>query len=310
MTATPAAAREIATGLQFPEGPIALADGSFLVVEISRGTLSRVSREGHVEGVSQPNGAPNGAAIGPDRAVYLANNGGFAWNRLGDMTVPINLEDGSSGPPDFQGGWIERVDLASGKSTVLYRECDGERFCGPNDLVFDRDGGFWFTDFGKIWRRTVDRGGLFYARADGSSVKRVAYGLFGPNGVGLSPAGDRVYVAETYTGRLLSWDLEGPGKIRDDGFGNRGRVVVATPCHFDSMAVEEDGTVVVAAITHGLCAVRPDGSHELVTVPDPMVTNVCFGGPGRRTAYVTASATGKLLAMEWPRPGLPLAFEA
>jgi gluconolactonase len=303
-------AREIASNLDFPEGPIALRDGSFLLVEIRRGTLSAVASDGSVRVVSTLGGGPNGAAIGPGGAVYVANNGGFAWCRIGEITIPMNLEDGTSGPPDFRGGWIERVDPKSGASAVLYRECDGETFCGPNDLVFDRDGGFWFTDLGKTWRRTVDRGGLYYAKADGSSVRRVVYGLHGPNGVGLSPAGDRVYVAETFSGRLLAWELEGPGKIRDDGLGNRGRVVVATPCHFDSMAVEEDGTVVVAAINHGLCVVRPDGSYGLVPIPDPMATNVCFGGPGRRTAYVTGSATGKLFAVEWGRPGLALAHEA
>jgi gluconolactonase len=302
--------REVATGLDFPEGPIALRDGSVLVVEIRRGTLSSVARDGSVRVVSSPGDGPNGAAIGPDGAVYVCNNGGFAWSQFGEITIPMSLEDGTSGPPDFKGGRIERIDPKTGAVTVLYGECDGQTFCGPNDLVFDRDGGFWFTDFGKIWRRTVDRGGLYYAKADGSSVRCIAYGLNGPNGVGLSPAGDRVYVAETYTGRLLAWELDAPGRIRDDGLGNRGRVIVATPCHFDSLAVEEDGTVVVAAITHGLCVIRADGSHEFVALPDPMVTNVCFGGPGRRTAYATGSATGKLFAVDWGRPGLALAHEA
>lgn len=301
--------REVASGLEFPEGPIALRDGSFLLVEVRAGTLTRVGADGSVRRLGSPNGAPNGAAIGPDGAVYVCNNGGFAWSRLGELTIPMSLEDGTNGPADFGGGWIERVDPTTGAATPLYRDYQGEPFCGPNDLVFDRDGGFWFTDFGKTWRRTVDRGGLYYAKADGSSVRRIAYGLHGPNGVGLSPAGDRVYVAETYTGRLLAWELEAPGRIRDDGLGNRGRVVVATPAHFDSLAVEEDGTVVVAAITHGLCAVRPDGGLEWTSLPDPMITNVCFGGPTRRTAFVTASATGKLLALDWPRSGLGLACE-
>jgi gluconolactonase len=303
-------AREIASGLAFPEGPIAMRDGSVLVLEIRSGTLSRVGSDGRVSRVSPPSGAPNGAAIGPDGAIYVCNNGGFLWSQIGELTIPMDAASGSNGPLDFQGGWIERVEPRTGERTLLYRECEGEPFCGPNDLVFDAAGGFWFTDFGKTWKRTVDRGGLCYAKADGSSVRRAVHGLFGPNGVGLSPTGDRVYVAETYTGRLLAWDLDGPGRLRDDGFGNRGRVVVATEAHFDSLAVEEDGTVVVAAITHGLCVVRPDGSRQMIAMPDPMITNVCFGGPGRRTAYVTGSAMGKLFAVDWPRPGLALAYEA
>ena len=58
--------REIATGLRFPEGPIALPVGSFLVVEIERRTLTRVEADGHKEVVAQTGGGPNGAAVGPD----------------------------------------------------------------------------------------------------------------------------------------------------------------------------------------------------------------------------------------------------
>ena len=58
--------RDVTTGLQFPEGPVALADGSTLVVEIRRGTLSRVGADGVVTVVADLGGGPNGAAIGPD----------------------------------------------------------------------------------------------------------------------------------------------------------------------------------------------------------------------------------------------------
>ena len=85
-------------------------------------------------------------------------------------------------------------------------------------------------------------------------------------------------------------------------------MVAATPDYFDSLAVEASGRIVVAALLAGLCVVDPaDGSYEHVALPDPMVTNVCFGGPDLRTAYVTLSASGRLVALEWPRPGLRLA---
>jgi gluconolactonase len=296
--------RELATGLLFPEGPVAMPDGSVVLVEIRRGTLSRVTPDGKVEVVAELGGGPNGAAIGPDGAVYICNNGGFAWTKVGDMVVPLDLETRSSQPPDFEGGWIERADLATGESTVLYRDVDGNRFTSPNDIVFDAAGGFWFTDLGKTRPREMDRGGLYYARPDGSSVEEIAFGQLGANGVGLSPGGDRVYVAESFTGRLWAWDLEAPGKVRDRG----GTCLLATTGHFDSLAVEADGTVVMAAIGDGLCCYRPDGSHEYVPMPDPFTTNVCFGGDDLRTAYVTLSGTGRLVATDWPRPGLELAF--
>jgi gluconolactonase len=178
--------------------------------------------------------------------------------------------------------------------------------CSPNDIVFDTAGGFWFTDLGKIRARDVDRGGLYYAKADGSAVTEVAYGLWGPNGVGLSPEGDRVYVAESFSGRLMAWDLDEPGHSRD----RRGTCVAATKGHFDSLAVEADGTVVVAALPQGLCVIEPDGRHEYVPLPDPMTTNVCFAGDDLRTAVATLSGTGQLVSLDWPRSGLVLAFNA
>ena len=300
--------RDVATGLEFPEGPVSLQDGSFLVVQIRPGLLSRVLPDGTVSTVADLGGGPNSVAIGPDGAAYVCNNGGFQWSEMGDWLLPMDLLSGANEPAETDGGRIERVDLDSGESTVLYRECNGNPLRGPNDLVFDAAGNLWFTDFGKTSERKQDRGGLYLAAPDGSSIVEVAYGLLGPNGVGLSPAGDRVYVAETYTGRLLSWDLE-PGGAPPDTTGptHGGTVVVATEGHLDSLAVEKDGTVVVAALTDGLLVVRPDGSNHHVPMPDPMVTNICFGGHDHCTAYVTLSAEGRLVAADWPRPGLELA---
>ena len=298
--------RELATGLEFPEGPVVLADGSCLVVEIHRGTLTRVPADGGTpEIVADLGGGPNGAAIGPDGAAYVVNNGGFVWSEFNGMTIPFDLQTMSNEPPDFTGGWVNRVDLATGEATVLYRECDGLDFRGPNDIVFDAAGGFWFTDFGKTRPRDADRGSLYYAQADGSAIDVVARGLYGPNGVGLSPDGMRVYVAESFSGRLLAWDLTGPGQAKSP----MATVVEATKGHFDSLAVEADGNIVVAAIGQGLCVVRADGSgHEYVPMPDRFTTNVAFGGDDRRTAFVTLSGSGRLIAVDWPRPGLELAY--
>ncbi len=296
---------KVTDGLEFPEGPVALPDGSVAVVEIHSGRVTRVQPDGTKDTIADVGGGPNGAALGPDGALYVVNNGGFVWTKLGDLNIPIDLATGVNEPDGFEGGWVDRVDLATGEVTTLYRECDGRRFNSPNDIVFDTDGGFWFTDLGKVRAREQDRGSLYYAHADGSEVVEVAHGLQGPNGVGLSPDGATVYVAESYTGRLLAWDVTGPGEVR----GPRGRVVVATPAGFDSLAVEEDGHVVVAAISHGVCVIDPlHGSHEFVEMPDPFVTNICFTGDDRRTAYLTMSGGGWLGRTTWPRAGLALAY--
>ncbi|MHB8466502.1 MAG: SMP-30/gluconolactonase/LRE family protein [Acidimicrobiales bacterium] len=300
----------VASGLEFPEGPIAMPDGSVVLVEIKRGTLSRVTPDGKIEVVAELGGGPNGAAIGPDGAVYVCNNGGFAWHEMMGFTLPGNQ------PDDYSGGRIERVDLATGASTVLYDACDGHPLRGPNDLVFDADGGFWFTDHGKIRERERDQGGVYYAKADGSSITEVIFPADAPNGIGLSPDGSHLYYAETYTGRVFRREITGTGQLTPGGPLDPSVLLVGLPgaMFLDSLAVDSGGYVCAGTLgaTPGITAVAPDGTFELVTAPaeyfDPLVTNICFGGEDLTTAYWTCSGTGRLLSGTWPRPGLALAF--
>src|SRR3989442_1133648 len=203
--------REITSGLQFPEGPVALADGSVLVVEIKRGTLTRV-------------------------------------------------------PPD-------RKQINGAPTAVLA------------------------------------------ARGEGSRIREVLFPLDAPNGIGLSPDGRRLYVAETWTGRVWYWELAGPGEVvAGPGFGPAGGTLLAgLPGFqlFDSLAVDGAGNVCVATLVTGAITVISPAGEVIEQVPtgDPLTTNLCFGGRQLRTAYVTASGTGRLLATEWPRPGLRLEYQ-
>lgn len=294
----------IAEGLEFPEGPIAMPDGSVILVEIKRQTLTRVWN-GKSEVIAKIGGGPNGAALGPDGAVYLTNNGGFAWHDMGGLTIPGHAA------ADYETGRIERVDLSTGKVERVYESAGAFRLSGPNDLVFDKSGGFWFTDLGKGYARSRDRGGLYYAKPDGSLIKEAAYGFVGLNGVGLSPDEKVVYAAETETGKLWAFDITGEGEVAPGMLGSQGRCVAVQPMHvfFDSLAVQANGDVCVATILNGgITTITPAGVSTHTAFPDPLVTNICFGGADMRDAYVTLSGTGKLAKMRWPEPGLKLNF--
>ena len=77
----------------------------------------------------------------------------------------------------------------------------------------------------------------------------------------------------------------------------------------DSLAVEANGNVCSATLLNGgITTFAPDGSFEHVALPDPLTTNICFGGADMRDAYITLSGTGKLVKARWPRPGLKLNF--
>jgi gluconolactonase len=298
--------RVVADGLAFPEGPVALADGSLLVVEIAGGSLARIAPDGTRTEVARPGGGPNGAAIGPDGKCYICNNGGFKWHVEGKHRRPVLQAD------DYRGGRIERVDLATGEVECLYDTAGDVPLKGPNDLVFDRNGGFYFSDLGKVRARETDRGAVYYATADGSEIREVAFPMVTPNGIGLSPDETTLYVAETESARLWAFDIVEPGVVRKRPWPSPhgGRLVAGLGGfqRFDSLAVDAEGRICVATLINGgITVIAPNGRHiEHHPMPDPLTTNICFGGPDLKTAFITLSWTGRLVAVDWPTPGLGL----
>lgn len=302
--------KEICRGLRFPEGPIAMADGSVILVEIERRTLSRVSPNGKISVIADCGGGPNGAAMGPDGRVYVCNNGGFEWIQQGPFR-----RAGEALASDYVGGSIQAVDIASGAVETLYTQCNGESLKGPNDIVFDASGGFYFTDLGKRRGRSMDRGAIYYAQPDGRSIVEIVHPIDTPNGIGLSADEATLYVAETSGARVWAFDIERPGELAPGPHAFwPGRLLYKFSGYerLDSLALDSEGNIVVATLGTGcVTAIAPDGVvRAKIPVPefDIMVTNICFGGPDLRTAYITSSGLGRLYAMQWHCPGLPLNF--
>ena len=293
----------IASNLKFPEGPIWMADGSVILVEIARGTLTRVFN-GVTEVIADLGGGPNGAAIAPDGQCYVCNNGGFIWHEKNGRLYP------GEQPESYQGGSIQRVNLLSGNTETLFTECDGIPLKGPNDLVFDRSGGFWFTDHGKTQARTRDRTGLFYVTPGCSSIKEAFFPLDGPNGVGLSPDEQELYVAETGPGRVWAFPLSAPGQLQDDGRARRLLRDRGGWHMYDSLAVDCQGGICVASlIDGGIATLYPDGREPaFYPTQDNLTTNICFGGADLDRAFITLSSQGLLLETPWHVPGHPLNF--
>jgi len=302
--------RVLATDLEFPEGPVAMPDGSVVLVEIRGQRLTRVWPDGRKEVVAKIPGGPNGAALGPDGKIYVCNNGGFSWIPTRRMLMP-----GPPAPDQYIGGSIQRVDLQSGKIETVVDACGDQPLKGPNDLVFDRHGGLWFSDLGKRRARDMDVGAFYYIKPGMKEIVEGVFGLMPANGIGLSPDETIVYVAETPTARLWAFDLSAPGTVKPREViyrGERGRPVAGLGGSqmFDSLALEASGNVCVATLISGcISVIAPDGSIvEQVPTGDRVTTNIAFGGPDLKTAYITLSGKGELVAMGWPRGGLPLNF--
>lgn len=298
----------VADGLRFPEGPVVMPDGSVILVEIAAGRITRVRPDGTRETVAEPGGGPNGLAMGPDGKLYCCNNGGFGWVETQGMLIPHGAA------ADYAGGRIERIDIATGKVETLYR--DGDFGCilrGPNDIVFDGQGGFWFSDHGKTMPRARDVTGLFYGKVDGSHLEEVIFPSENPNGIGLSPDGKTLYAAETWTCRLMAFPVTAPGQVDRSRGGINPGIPLFRPAgykFFDSLAVEESGNICVATIGEsGITVISPEGEQvEFVSTPDMFTTNIAFGGADMRDAYICLSGTGRLARTRWARPGLKLAY--
>ena len=320
----------VASGLEYPESPIAGSDGSVILAEVKGGRLTRVKPDGTKETIAATGGSPNGAAYGPDGKIYVCNSGGFVWIPVGPLWVT------GPQPPDYQGGSIQRADVATGAVETVYRTFATTDAVtkkpvtlplkGPDDLVFDATGGFWFTDWGKTRPRDRDVTGVYYARPDGSGVREAIFPLNAPNGIALSPDGKRLYVAETYTRRVLGWNLSAPGEIAPNPQTLDGSYLLTAAIpgqgFLDSMKVDAEGNVWVATMlpngadprsNGGLTIVSPKGDilqflEIAVGSPSPLPSNLCFGGEGRRTAYVTCGGSGMLVKVRVSVPGLALYF--
>jgi gluconolactonase len=331
--------RVIAEGLGYPEGPIAMPDGSVILTELEAQTLTRITADGTRGVLASMGGSPNAVAAGPGGRLFICNSGGFEFVHLDMQGAPV-----APGTPDsicltldqpaaYVSGSIQWFDPATKQFGTLYDTFTNAAGAslplkGPDDLVFDTSGGFWFTDFGKSRPRERDITGVYYAKADGSSIREVLFPLNAPNGIALSPGGGRLYVAETYTRRGLSWDLAGPGVLAHPALAGVPQLLTAAiPGQgiLDSMKVDEQGNVYVATMlpqgnrpaqNGGLTVISPAGEIlEFIELAvggrfEPLPSNLCFGGPDRRTAFITLGGSCRLVACEMRVPGLPLEWSA
>ncbi|CCA92879.1 SMP-30/gluconolactonase/LRE family protein [Novosphingobium sp. PP1Y] len=295
--ALPDGVRTIAKGLKFPEGLFTYPDGAIGCVEIAGGTLLRIDRRGRQEITARPGPGPNGAALLPDGSVLVADNGGIAFRRTEQGLRVAGL------PADLAPGRIVRV-APDGAVESLYTQCDGAALNGPNDLILDGLGGFWFTDTGKLRPTGQDPGALYHARLDGSRIERVLHPLDAPNGLCRTPDGDLLVVlskARTVLKLPARGDTLGPAAV----FARLPGAMI-----LDNIVCDEDGTTLIGCVRPGgIAVVSPGGILQaLIALPDFAVTALAFAGEDRREVLACLSSTGRIVSLAWPRPGLDRAM--
>lgn len=266
----------IASGLEFPEGPVWLGDGRVALVEIEGGHVSCWTADG-VERVVDTGGGPNGATLGPDGALYVTQNGG--------MTSADRVPAG-----------IGRADLVAATWELVVTEVAGLPLDGPNDLAFGPDGRLWFTDpRGAADPTRNSLPGRIFAvdPATGEGELIVELAPVFPNGIAFLADGTLVWT-ESFTRRVMAWHDGAP------------RLVIELPDRHapDGLCVGADGALYVAStFAHCVSVVRDGELVDRLMCGDGMVTNCCFGGAD---LYVTDSRRGNLYRFPLGVEGLPL----
>ena len=301
--------RTIATGLRFPEGPVAMPDGSVVLVEIERQTVTRVKPDGSTEVVAHTGGGPNGLAVGPDGAFYVCNNGGFMWR------TEMNLLRPAGPASDYTGGRIERVDPKTGAVTVLYDRCGPHSCLGRTISCSTASAGFISPTSARHARAT----------ATGAALLRAGRRLEDHRGRASDPDAERHRAVSGRQDALRRRNRNRAalgirrGGTRGPGQGTipfaARRAVDGWPRRVPTLRQpggRQCGNVCVATLVNGSVSVVAPGGGLIrqLAMPDMFCTNICFGGPDLRTAYLTLSGTGALVAMTWPDPGLRLAHQS
>ncbi len=285
----------IATGLKFPEGPAFDKEGALFFVELAGHRVSKIHTDGNPSVVAETEGSPNGLAFGPDGNMYVCN-GGNRW-------AAETCTDNTPGPGD-RPGLLQKL-TPDGVFSTLISEIEGVPLNSPNDLCFDPEGNFYFTD--PVWpdqNGYVAPGTLCYSTVDGDA-KRIHTGVEYPNGLGVTDDGSTLIVCESVTGKLLAFPILKPGELgdpREYGFLGDGTIP-------DGMCLDSEGRVIAAGHGTSRLHVFPAGGgpkEEEIVLTDKGITNVCFGGSDFSTLYITQADLGRIATYEWKVPGMVL----
>ncbi len=249
------------TGFKFTEGPIGAAAGSVYFSDIPNEKLHKIDADGKLGVFREKSNVSNGLMI----------------NAKGEV-VACEMS-----------GAIAAISADGKERRVITDKFDGKRYNAPNDLVLDAAGGVYFTDPAFRAPTPLPQGKtcVYYVDAK-RTVTRIIDDLPNPNGVRLSPDEKTLYVFPTGQKQMLSYPVEGPGKIgKGKTFCELKQAKEGGNAGGDGGTVDSKGNVYVAAGT-GLQVFDKDGKYLGTIVFPEQPSNATFGGKDMKTLYVTA----------------------
>jgi gluconolactonase len=276
-----AAARVVADGLRFPEGPTLMNDGSIAVAEMQGEAVSIVAPGGS-RVLGDCGGGPNGTALGSDGAVYVANNGGLSASATGYWYAPRQFD-----------GRVQRVD-PDGTVTTVSAELPGPAPHRPNDICFGPDGTLYVTDSANWENLKQIRAGYVLALGSDGAVRQALEVPAMPNGMAFAPDGSVMYLAQSLTRRILAVEVAGDGTL-----GEPSSLLKLPGGMPDGLCVAADGRLFVCgSVGNAIYTFSPDGEllDTIETGDGSQPTNCCIGSDG--ALYVTFSVAGQLVAFD------------
>ncbi len=276
--------RELAANCGFTEGPVAIGE-RIIFTSINRGTLYEANLARHgAKQLVETGGGPNGAALGADGSIWVAQNGGKVVPTRSALACAPSIQRVT---PDG-----ELMVVAQGK------------FSAPNDCAFGPDGRLWFTDSagstedadpkpGRLWALDVSNG----------ECELILEGLAHPNGLAFEADRETLYVGETRRRHIIKLAKTA------EGWRHVGVYAELARGEPDGMALDQSGRLWVAATkADALVVIEPGGKNsKFVPLGPSFPTNLCFAGPDLRSLVVTAPKGGRVLCATVEAPGLPLA---
>jgi gluconolactonase len=257
----------------FLEGPSLDRQGNLWCVDIPFGRVFRIDPKGEWELVVQYDGWPNGLKIHKDGRIFIA---------------------------DYRRG-LMLLDAASGKIEPFLETAFSEGFKGLNDLHFADNGDLYFTDQGQTG--IADPSGRVYRLRNGGELQRLVDNAPSPNGITMNAKNTQVYVAVTRAQQIWRLPL-----MPDGSFSKTGVAIQLSGGHAgpDGIEMDEEDGMVVCHLGVGVWRF---GSNCLPAhlvhagTQHRLMTNVAFGGPERRTLYITDSLNGEILTAAMPAAG-------
>jgi gluconolactonase len=272
----------------FLEGPAVDADGNLFFSDIVSNRIVKMNPRGEMSVFRADSGRANGNAFDAQGRLVTCEGSGL----------------GSGGRRR-----VVRTDMKTGETTILAERYEGKRLNSPNDVCVDGRGRIWFTDprYGNRDDAGLDVDGVYRIDADGRVARVLAApDVQKPNGVAVAPDSKTLYVADSNdevggNRKIWGFDVSAAGELSN----RRLMYDFAQGRGGDGIRTDVQGNVWIAA---GIRVPRPPGETTdvpqgvyvvssagkllgRIPIPEDYVTNLAFGGPDRKTLYVTAGTS-------------------